>query len=108
MPTYQIHRLKESQRQQFRWAPHTAGATTVRQKDYELGSVIEAPTVYAAWDQLRRGEHPLEVGDILEVSEGGLRIFKYVGFEDARWFIPESAPQVATVEADAAVASQER
>ncbi len=27
MPVYQIHRLKDSHRQQFRWAPHTPGVT---------------------------------------------------------------------------------
>ena len=25
MPAYQIHRLKETSRQQFRWAPHASG-----------------------------------------------------------------------------------
>ncbi len=39
MPVYQIHRLKETQRQQFRWAPHTSGVTIVKPKDYEKGQV---------------------------------------------------------------------
>ncbi len=107
MPAYQIYRLRESQRQHFRWAPHTAGITTVKQKDYESGPLIEAPGVYAAWEHLRGTEHPLQVGDILEVngetsggeSNGGvLRIYKYVGFEEARWFVPEPAAPVAPAE----------
>ena len=95
MPAYQIYRLKESQRLQFRWAPHTAGTTTVKQRDYEPGPMIEAPSVYAAWDELRHSERPLQVGDILEGSLG-LRICKYVGFEEARWFVPEPSPPAVT------------
>jgi hypothetical protein len=30
------------------------------------------------------------VGDLLEPGEGQLRICKYVGFEEASWFIPEA------------------
>lgn len=107
MPTFRIYRLRESQRQHFRWAPHTTGITTVKQKDYEPGPTIEAPSVYSAWEALRRGEQPLEVGDILEMngeasggefSGGVLRICKYVGFEEARWFVPEPAPPVVPAE----------
>jgi len=91
MPAYQIHRLKETQRQQFRWAPHTSGATVAKPKDYEPGGVVEAPTPYALWVALRETGSPLAVGDLLEAEGGDLRIFKYIGFEEARWHVPEPA-----------------
>jgi hypothetical protein len=88
MPLYQIHRMKDAPRQQFRWAPHTSGVTVAKPKDYEPGTNVEAPTAYAAWVELRGSATPLDIGDILE-SEGELRILKYIGFEEARWFVPE-------------------
>jgi hypothetical protein len=88
MPVYQIHRMKDAPRQQFRWAPHTSGVTVSRPKDYEPGTTVEAQTAYAAWMALRGSATPLDIGDILE-SEGELRILKYIGFEEARWFVPE-------------------
>lgn len=91
MPFYQIHRLKDTQRQQFRWAPHTSGVSTVKPKDYEQDVPLEAPTAYAAWEQLRHSERPLQVGDILATETGTLHICKYIGFEEARWWIPEPA-----------------
>jgi hypothetical protein len=96
MPAYQIHRLKETQRQQFRWAPHTPGVTIVKLKDYELGSVEEAATPYALWLALRETENAIGVGDLIEivgdVPGGEIRILKYIGFEEARWYVPEPAP----------------
>ncbi|SRR5260370_22508758 len=92
MPVYQIHRMKDAPRQQFRWAPHSSGVTVARPKDYEPGAAVEAPTTYAAWIALRGSATPLDIGDILE-SEGDLRILKYIGFEEARWFVPEPLPQ---------------
>ena len=87
MPSYQIHRLKDTLRQQFRWAPHTSGVSTVKPKDYEPDAPVEACTVYAAWEHLRRSDRPLQVGDILEAENGTLHICKYIGFEEARWFV---------------------
>ena len=97
MLAFQIHRLKEPQRQQYRWAPHTIGATIVKPKDYEKAETVEAATVYGAWEALRRTQKPLEVGDLLEAEGGQLRICKYVGFEDAQWFVPEpvAAPETS-------------
>ena len=96
MPAYQIHRLKETQRQQFRWAPHTPGVTIVKLKDYEPGSVVEAATPYALWLALRESDNAIGVGDLIEVvgqiTPGELRILKYIGFEEARWFVPEPTP----------------
>jgi hypothetical protein len=92
MPVFRIHRMKDMPRQQFRWAPHVSGVANVKPKDYEASGGIEAENEYAAWAILRNSETPLSVGDILETPLGELRICKYVGFEAARWFIPESPP----------------
>jgi hypothetical protein len=89
MPVFRIHRMKENQRQQFRWAPHVSGAANVKLKDYEPSGEVDAENEYAAWALLRSSESPLLVGDILEFVTGQLRICKYVGFEEARWFVPE-------------------
>lgn len=89
MPLYRIHRMKETPRQSFRWAAHTAGTASVKPKDYEVTGEIDAPSVYGAWTALQSADHPLEVGDMLEDPTGALRIFKYVGFEEARWLVPE-------------------
>jgi hypothetical protein len=94
MPEYRIYRMKESVRQQFRWAPHTIGITVAKPRDYELISTIEAPGVYAVWMTLKDTEAPLQVGDILEMDTGELRIYKYVGFEEAQWQVPDVKPAV--------------
>lgn len=91
MPSYQIHRLKEGPRQHFRWAPHASGITIVKLKDYEKAHEVEAASPYAAWLALRETEQALEIGDLLEFEGGQLRIFKYIGFEEARWYVPEPA-----------------
>jgi hypothetical protein len=100
MPVFRIHRMKENPRQQFRWAPHVSGAANVKPKDYEASSKVEAENEYAAWAVLRQSETPLMVGDLLELGDGQLRICKYVGFEEARWFVQEvHIPEVHTSEA---------
>jgi hypothetical protein len=91
MPAYQIHRLKEAPRQQFRWAPHTPGVTIVKLKDYEPGPSVEAASPYALWLRLRETENAIAIGDLVEVQGGELRILKYIGFEEARWYVPEPA-----------------
>ncbi len=91
MPVYQIHRLKDSHRQQFRWAPHTPGITIAKAKDYELGLSSEGASPYAIWMALRETEQALQVGDLLENEASELRILKYIGFEEARWYVPEAA-----------------
>jgi hypothetical protein len=88
--------MKDAPRQQFRWAPHVSGAASVKPKDYEppQGSEaeIEAESEYAVWALLKQAERPLGIGDLLEMPGGELRICKYVGFDSARWFVPEPAP----------------
>ena len=100
MPAYQIHRLKDAQRQHFRWAPHTPGVTIVKLKDYEPGPVMEAASPYALWLALRESDNAIAVGDLIQVvgefieeGSGELRILKYIGFEEARWYVPEPAPR---------------
>ncbi|MCS7314859.1 MAG: hypothetical protein RMI94_03165 [Bryobacterales bacterium] len=85
MPRYRIHRLRDVQQEQFRWAPHTSGTAVVRPKDYREEGRVEAASPYAAWFLLRERGTPLRVGDLLESDEGELLICKYVGFEAARW-----------------------
>jgi hypothetical protein len=89
MPNYRVFRMKDSPRQQFRWAPHVSGSATVKPRDYEPGDQIEAVNEYDAWRQLRESNQPLGVGDLLETEDGQLRICKYVGFEPAQWVLPE-------------------
>ena len=89
MPTYRIHRMKENPRQQFRWQPHTSGVTNVKPRDYEDGDAVESVSAYGAWMALRDTEQALRVGDLLENEAGDLCIYKYVGFEEARWILPE-------------------
>src|SRR5215467_5156550 len=98
MPVYQVHRLKESPRQQFRWAPHTSGVTIAKPRDYEKGQVIEAASPYAVWLALRGTDDELQLGDLLEIEGGELRIVKYIGFEEARWYVlePASSPAAPT------------
>jgi hypothetical protein len=97
MPAYQIYRLKEIPRQQFRWAPHTPGVTVVKLKDYESGPAIQAASPYALWLDLRGSDQAIAVGDLIEQEGGQLRIFKYIGFEEARWYVTETAPLATAI-----------
>lgn len=92
MPEYRVFRLKDNLRQQFRWGPHLSGVTAVKPKDYEEAFTIEADTPYAAWHSLRGTERELAVGDLLSIDPADLRILKYIGFEEARWVVPEPKP----------------
>jgi hypothetical protein len=96
MPMYRIHRLKDHLRQQVRFAPHVSGTATVKPRDYQLdeevAEQVDAPTPYSAFFALRDSATPLDVGDLLEAEDGSLRIFKFVGFEEAQWALPEPKP----------------
>jgi len=97
MPNYRIYRMKESPRLHFRSAPHVSGAANVKRRDYDESGHIEAANEYAAWQQMKSTERPLDVGDLLETDSGELRICKYIGFEAAAWVLPpvEPAPEPA-------------
>ena len=93
--------MKESPREQFRWAPHTGGLAVVKPKDYEAGEEVEATTPYAVWKILLAHERALSPGDLLEVVAeqnvpGQLLISKYIGFEPAQWYVPEPKPVTST------------
>ena len=106
MSSYQVFRLKENLRQNFRQAPHLSGVTGVKPKDYEPAFAIEAENLYAAWHSLKGTEQELEVGDVLEAAGSDPRILKYIGFEEARWILPEPKQVPAVVpEAETAQAS---
>ena len=89
MPLYRIYRMKDSPRQQFRWAPHVSGCASIKPKDYDQQGEIEALHEYDAWKSLRESGKALAVGDLLEADAGRLSICKYVGFEPAQWILPE-------------------
>src|SRR5215471_19985008 len=99
MPSYRIHRLKDHLRQQFRFAPHMSGTATVKPRDYAPGEEITSSTPYAAFFAMKESGTPLEVGDLLEAQDGVLRIFKFVGFEEAQWVLPEVKTEVSAVTA---------
>lgn len=102
MPLYRIYRMKDSPRQQFRWAPHVSGCASVKPKDYEQRGEIEALHEYDAWKSLRESGDGLAVGDLLE-AEGRLSICKYVGFEPAQWVLPEVKASSEPMPHDASV-----
>jgi hypothetical protein len=114
MARYRIHRMKDTPRENFRWAAHTSGLAIVKQRDYEPSEELEADTPYAAWKLLQSENRDLHPGDILEtclavpgheflpvhdatpgreaahsvVTSGPLLILKYIGFEPAAWYVP--------------------
>ena len=45
--------MKDSPRQQFRWAPHVSGTANAKPKDFEEQGQVEALHEYDAWRQLR-------------------------------------------------------
>ena len=101
MPSFRIYRLKDHLRQNFRFAPHLSGVASVKPRDYETAedAVIEASSPYAAFFALREAPEPIEVGDMLECEDGTLRIFKFVGVEEAQWVLPEVKPSEIPTEA---------
>jgi hypothetical protein len=103
MPSFRIHRLKDHLRQQFRFAPHMSGAATLKPKDYAQGDTVVATSPYAAFFQMKDAGTPLEVGDLLESEDGGLRVFKYVGFEEAQWLVVEDKREAVTEETPVAL-----
>jgi hypothetical protein len=65
----------------------------LKPRDYSPGESIEAASPYAAYFDLRGTAAPLELGDVLQAESGELRIFKFVGFEEAKWVLPEVKPE---------------
>lgn len=94
MPRYRIHYLKESQREHFRHSAPSPAPLLLKSKDYRPGGEIEASTPYAVWKKMRAEgpDQPIDLGDALESETGALLVCRYVGFEEAQWFVPEAAP----------------
>lgn len=103
MATYRIFRMKEHVRQYFRWAPHTSGVMSAKPRDFDEAGAIEASSPYAAWKSLRETDRPLEVGDLIEAEDMTLRVYKYVGMEEAKWVLPEAKPVLTPEPAQEAV-----
>ena len=99
--------MKEQPRTSFRAAPHTSGETAVKLKDYLEAGLVEATNSYEAWESLRSTDTPLEIGDILENELGEIRIYKYVGFESAKWILPETKPAMEVIPAAAGIPTAE-
>src|SRR5208282_6725700 len=98
MPSFRIHRLKDHLRQNFRFAPHLSGTASVKPRDYEPfeeASLVEASSPYAAFFAMRGADRPIQIGDVLECEDGALRIFKFVGIEEAQWVLPDAKPDPA-------------
>jgi len=108
MPLFRIYRMKDSPKQQFRWAPHVSGCAGVKPRDFLEDGEVEALHQYDAWRILRESNRSLEVGDLLEAEGGQLSICKYVGFEPASWVLPEpkTAPQTSMPPEPAAAGGQ--
>ena len=104
MPSFRIHRLRDHLRQPFRFAPHVSGTASIKPRDYLPGETAQASSPYSLYFELRNSGTPLEPGDVLETETGGLRIFKFVGFEEAQWVIPEPKTEGAAEDSAAAVA----
>ena len=66
--------MKDSPRQQFRWAPHLSGCASLKPKEYEPRGEVEARHEYDAWERMRDSGEPIAVGDLLETEDGQLRI----------------------------------
>lgn len=100
MPVYKIYRIKDTPRENFRWAAHTSGLAVVKAKDYDFSSEIEAASPYSAWKSLAAESDPICPGDLLEelpLSAGTSKLYiaKYIGFEPAEWFVPEPRPEAS-------------
>jgi hypothetical protein len=104
MVSFKIHRLREQVSSQFRWAPHTAGPALVKQRDYEIVGEVDSISAYALFNQLHGTPNALRVGDLVELPDGSLKIFKFVGLEDASWFVAPAKPE-APAEAAASTSS---
>jgi hypothetical protein len=111
MPHYRVHRMKDAPRENFRWAPHIGGAAVLRARDYDAAEEMEAGNPYELWKTMADRGHSLHPGDVLERLDlenssieisGPLQITKYVGFEPARWFVPEPKPDSSASAAPAA------
>jgi hypothetical protein len=96
MPVYRIHRMRDHVRQYFRNSAHTLGAGNIKPRDYILEETpVEGSSPYGVWQDLLATERRIDIGDVLESESGRIYLCKYVGFEEARWIVPEAAATAA-------------
>lgn len=111
MPRFRVHRMKQTPCENFRWSAHTGGLAIVKAKDYDAGEEIDASSPYAAWKTLAGEGRALRPGDMLEILDEGpacgeLQIAKYIGFEPAKWYVPEPKPATDALTAEAPASSE--
>lgn len=92
MPQYQLYRLIDSRRENYKNAAPEPGQTELRSRHYELAGEVEAGSPYQAWRRLRTvGEEPespaaLAVGDVLRNLESDeWLVCNYWGFDPVQW-----------------------
>ena len=90
MPGYRIHRLR-SPAPPVPLRPHVWNGA-VKPRDYEPGPSIKRLPPIPRTSPAARGA--TRVGDLLESEDGTLRIFEFVGFEEAQWVLPEVKPEL--------------
>ena len=125
MPLYRVLYLKDQAAvDRFRALPPPEGPANIKPKDYVLSCEIDAPNEYAVWRTLQgdgakeRDLRPMGVGDVLEMvaaeSGGGVRldgagkprVCRYVGFDDAVWFVFEPREKKAAAVAESVLVPQ--
>ena len=94
-PVFRIHRMKDAPRQQFRSAAHVSGAANVKPKDYEAARRRLRPIRIYQPGHCCAAQSDRSTWVTFWTSDNRLRICKYVGFEEARWFVPETPPQAS-------------
>ena len=95
MPSYRVFRLKENLKAHFRALPHLSGVTQLKPNNYVEAIEVVATNRYAAWQQLRATNDPIEIGDALVEDATAVYVMKFVGLEPAEWLVPEVKPEEA-------------
>jgi hypothetical protein len=112
MPLYRVLYLKDqTAMDRFRALPPPNGPANIKAKDYVPACEIEAPNEYAVWRILQaegareRDLRPMGVGDVLEAivpdAPGKPRVCRYVGFDDAVWYVFEPREKKTAAVAEA-------
>lgn len=92
MPYYQLFRLIDSRRENYKNAAPEPGQAELRGRHYEPAGEVEAGSPYQAWRRLQKaGEEPesptgLDVGDVLRDRESDeWLVCNYWGFDPVQW-----------------------
>lgn len=114
MPQYRILYLKDHEVDRFRQAAPKEQPYKIWARHYEEVGRIDAPSAYAAWNELQqggaeqRGIRIMGVGDVLELEGEPPLLCNFWGFEEAEWRQIETAgtePAAESGQAEAMVAS---